>query len=188
MRDALKAAARGALVAGLGLALAACLQRTTTPEPPNAGVILTPPAGSGAVADPVRSRIVFTALQMVGAPYRFGGESPDGFDCSGLVHFAYRSAGVSVPRTSRDQLKASTPVALTDAVAGDLLFFRSEDFSHVGIYLGEGRFVHAPSTGRSVSLASFGEAYYRRNFLRAGRMPEVARVAASCGRGASPDC
>ena len=173
MRHGLSVAAPSVLIAGLGLALAGCFQGATVPETPAAGVVLAPPAGPDAAPDPVRSRIVFTALQMVGVPYRFGGESPEGFDCSGLVQYAYRNAGVSVPRTSRDQLAASTAVALADAVAGDLLFFRSRDFSHVGIYLGEGRFVHAPATGRSVAIASFGDAYYRRNFVRAGRIPEV---------------
>ena len=172
MRHAFGVAATRGLVAGLGLALAGCFQGATSPEP-QAGteaVVPTPPGPQQATLDPVRARIVFTALQMVGVPYRFGGESPAGFDCSGLVQYAYRSAGVSMPRTSRDQLQASTPVALADASAGDLLFFQSKDYSHVGIYLGQGRFVHAPATGRTVSIASFNDAYYRRNFVRAGRV------------------
>jgi cell wall-associated NlpC family hydrolase len=185
MRHAFGVAATWGLVAGLGLVLGGCFSGGTAPEPSAASM---PPPAAGAVPDPVRSRIVFTALQMVGVPYRYGGESPEGFDCSGLVQYAYRSAGVSVPRTSRAQLGASTPVALADAREGDLLFFRSKDYSHVGIYLGQGRFVHAPSSGRSVSIGSFSDAWYRRNFVRAGRIPEVARLAASCGRGASPDC
>ena len=170
MRTVRFAATKG-LVAGLSLALAGCFQGGTAPEPP---------AGTGVTApDPVRSKIVFTALQMVGVPYRYGGESPEGFDCSGLVQYAYRSAGVSLPRTARDQLHASTPVALADAREGDLLFFRSKDYSHVGIYLGQGRFVHAPSTGRTVSIANFGDAYYRRNFVRAGRIPAVGAALAA---------
>ena len=187
MRHAFGVAATRGLVVGLSLALAGCFQGATAPEPDAA--VFASHAGDQAAQDPVRSRIVFTALQMVGAPYRYGGESPAGFDCSGLVQYAYRSAGVAVPRTSRDQLHASAPVALADASAGDLLFFRSKDSSHVGIYLGQGRFVHAPSTGGKVSIASFSNAYYRRNFVRAGRIPAVgAALAATCGRGASPDC
>ena len=183
------AAARG-LVAGLSLALAGCFQGATAPEPQFGGdfPVLGPPGAAETTPDPVRSRIVFTALQMVGVPYRYGGESPDGFDCSGLVQFAYRSAGISVPRTSRDQLQASAPVTLAEASAGDLLFFHSKDFSHVGIYLGQGRFVHAPATGMNVSIASFNDAYYRRNFVRAGRIPAVARVAATCDQVAGHDC
>jgi cell wall-associated NlpC family hydrolase len=160
-------AARAFAAAWLSLALAGCFQGATLPEAGDA------PARDAAAPDPVRSRIVFTALQMVGVPYRYGGSTPDGFDCSGLVQYAYRNAGLSVPRTSRDQLNASAPVPLERASPGDLLFFQSEDFSHVGIYLGEGRFVHAPATGRTVSIASFNDAYYRRNFVRAGRMPAL---------------
>ncbi len=170
MQQRLGFAARGVAASGLALVLAGCFQGGTAPEPP-AGEIAS--AAARSAPDPVRSRIVFTALQMVGVPYRYGGSSPAGFDCSGLVQYAYRNAGLSVPRTSRDQLKASMPVTLEHAGPGDLLFFRSKDYSHVGIYLGEGRFVHAPSTGRTVSIASFNDAYYRRNFVRAGRMPSL---------------
>lgn len=163
-------AAPGLLQAGLILAMAVvmtgCFQGATVPEPP-AGAPVT------GVQDPQRAQIVFTALQMVGVPYLYGGETPRGFDCSGLVQYAYRSAGVPVPRTSREQLKASIPVSLDSATAGDLLFFQSKDYSHVGIYLGEGRFIHAPSTGKTVSIGSFNNTYYRRNFVRAGRMPTL---------------
>jgi cell wall-associated NlpC family hydrolase len=148
----------------IALPLAGCFHAGGLPERSGAQAVDT------ATADPVRSRIVFTALQMVGVPYRYGGEAPDGFDCSGLVQYAYRHAGLSVPRTSREQLKASRPVALDEAHPGDLLFFRSRDYSHVGIYVGEGRFVHAPATNRTVSIGSLAESYYRSHFVRAGRL------------------
>ena len=172
-------AAGRALAVTLSLALAGCFQGAVQPD--DAAGRGNPMASE--IPDPVRSRIIFTALQMVGVPYRYGGESPDGFDCSGLVQYAYRSAGVAVPRTSREQLKASRAVTLAEASAGDLVFFQSKDYSHVGIYLGEGRFVHAPSTGRTVSIGSFNEAYYRRNFVRAGRLPGVLSLAAACEAG-----
>lgn len=175
-------AAMRALVAALSLALAGCFQGAMQPDAPPAAV------SAGEAPDPVRSQIIFTALQMVGVPYRYGGETPAGFDCSGLVQFAYRSAGVPVPRTSRDQLRASSPVPLAEAAAGDLVFFRSKDYSHVGIYLGEGRFIHAPATGRTVSIGSFNESYYRRNFVRAGRIAAPAHVAATCGQEAGARC
>ncbi len=167
------------LVAGSALALSGCFQAVTAPEPP-AAVVETP--------DPVRSRIVFTALQMVGVPYRYGGATPEGFDCSGLVQYSYRNAGLSVPRTSREQFNATAPVPLASASPGDLLFFRSRDYSHVGIYLGENRFVHAPNTGRTVEISNLAEPYYQRNFVRAGRVPTVASVASTCGPGAGADC
>ncbi len=161
------------LTAALALSLAGCFQGATVPEPPAAAV----GAGEDRVPDPLRSRIVFTALQMVGVPYRYGGATPEGFDCSGLVQYAYRSAGLAVPRTSRDQFRASAPVQVTDAGPGDLLFFQSKDYSHVGIYLGEGRFVHAPNSGRTVEIGSLNQPYYRRNFVRAGKMPTLQAAA-----------
>ncbi len=107
---------------------------------------------------------------MIGAPYRYGGRAPDGFDCSGLVYFSYQQAGISVPRSSKEQFKATNPIDLDDARAGDLLFFRNvSKVSHVAIYLGEGRFVHAPSTGREVTIEELDSGYYRKTFVRGGR-------------------
>ena len=111
-----------------------------------------------------------TALQQVGVPYRFGGQTPTGFDCSGLVHYSYDRAGKAVPRTTALLWSGTTPVATGDMQVGDVLFFSiAGKMSHVGLYLGDGRFVHAPSTGKTVSVASLSSAYYRKAFLRAGR-------------------
>jgi cell wall-associated NlpC family hydrolase len=131
------------------------------------------PDGQSETSDPVRRKIIATARQMVGVRYIYGGGSPDGFDCSGLVQFAYRSAGLNVPRTAQEQLRASRTIKLTEAAPGDLLFFESPDNSHVAIYLGDGRFVHAPSTSRKVSLAELSNPYFREHFVRAGRMPQL---------------
>ena len=118
----------------------------------------------------VHSDVAEIARQMIGTPYRYGGRTPDGFDCSGLVYFSYHQAGISVPRSSKEQLKATTPIDLEEAQPGDLLFFRNRlKVSHVAIYLGDGRFVHAPSTGKQVSVASMDNSYYREHFVRAGR-------------------
>lgn len=139
--------------------------------PDGAAAFPVPPRGIAQPADPVRSQVVFTAMQMVGVPYRWGGSTPQGFDCSGLVQYAYSNAGLRLPRTASDQMDASAPVPLENAQAGDLLFFRDGGrTSHVAIYLGDGRFVHAPSTGNQVSLDSFGNAYWRMRFARAGRV------------------
>lgn len=150
-------------------ALAAC---SSPPRVPDASGYPVATTGANAqVADPVRARIVFTAMQMVGVPYAWGGSSPAGFDCSGLVQYAYSNAGLHVPRTAAAQMDAAAPLTLENAQAGDLLFFRDGSrTSHVAIYLGQGRFVHAPSTGGQVSLDSFGNAYWRMRFARAGRM------------------
>lgn len=186
-------AATGLLLLALSLALGGCFPASGVVEVPAAGSAVPPAGGTAADStasepDPLRSRIVFTALQMVGTPYRYGGATAQGFDCSGLVQYAYRNAGLSVPRTSRDQLAATTPVPLAEAAPGDLLFFQGKDSSHVGIYLGEGRFVHAPFTGRNVEIGSLDDGYYRRNFLRAGQMRGVATQAATCKAGSGSPC
>ncbi len=115
------------------------------------------------------------ASRLVGSPYLFGGATPAGFDCSGLVYYSYLQAGVSVPRSTELQHRAASPVRLLDARSGDLLFFNLDGkVSHVGIYLGDGRFVHAPTTGKSVQFASLGLDYYRRRLAGVGRVAAAA--------------
>jgi cell wall-associated NlpC family hydrolase len=116
-------------------------------------------------------RAAAAALDQVGARYRYGGNGPGGFDCSGLVQYAYGQAGVAVPRTTGQLWAAATDVDHGDLRAGDLLFFKIEGkMSHVGMYLGERRFVHAPQSGRHVSVASLDAPFYRQALLRAGRI------------------
>lgn len=116
-------------------------------------------------------RAAVVALDQVGVPYRYGGSSPRGFDCSGLVHYAYQRAGVSVPRTTTQLWTAAEPVATDELRAGDLLFFRIDGkMSHVGLYLGKRRFVHAPQSGRTVAVASLEAPFYRQALIRAGRV------------------
>ena len=113
---------------------------------------------------------VSVALNQVGVPYRYGGNTPSGFDCSGLVHFSYAAAGVSIPRTTSGQWAKLSPVDNRDMRSGDLLFFEiSGKMSHVGLYVGDGRFVHAPSSGRTVSIETLDSPFYRKAFIRAGR-------------------
>jgi cell wall-associated NlpC family hydrolase len=116
-------------------------------------------------------RAAAVALDQVGVRYRYGGSGPQGFDCSGLVHYAYAQAGVAVPRTTGQLWAAANDVDRGDLRAGDLLFFSIEGkMSHVGMYLGKRRFVHAPQSGRSVSVASLDAPFYRNALLRAGRI------------------
>ena len=119
-----------------------------------------------------RAAIAGLALSMVGVQYRYGGANPDdGFDCSGLVYYTYSSNGHVVPRTSQAQFKAARKIALADAAEGDLLFFHDQEkLSHVGIYLGDGRFVHAPSSGDTVRVASIDAPYYQRHLVAVGRL------------------
>ena len=110
------------------------------------------------------------ASNMLGKPYRFGGASPSGFDCSGLVYYSYHKAGYRVPRTSQLQYQQSLPVKRAHMREGDLLFFRIEGkVSHVGVYLGDNQFIHAPSSGKRVSIASLEAPYWKQRFTKAGR-------------------
>jgi len=139
------------------LAMAAC-----SSNPPSASVVRHTVAGDRAAS---------IALDQVGVPYRYGGSSPSGFDCSGLVHYSYSHAGVSVPRTTGQLWSAAKTVDRYELQAGDVLFFSIEGkMSHVGMYLGEQRFVHAPQSGRSVSVASLESPFYKAAFIRAGRL------------------
>ena len=150
-----------ALVAGCGAS-------PTVAQAPHASA---PAVYGGARPATTGERAASIALDQVGVPYRYGGTGPRGFDCSGLVQFAYDGAGVSVPRTTRQLWSAATTVDDDEMRVGDLLFFSiSGKMSHVGMYVGDGRFVHAPQSGRRVSVASLEAPFYRSALLRAGRI------------------
>ena len=125
------------------------------------------------VTDPASAdRAASSALKMVGKPYRYGGSSPAGFDCSALVQYSYKQAGVSLPRSTDDLLRTSTPLRGMNLRRGDLLFFDQEGKkkSHVGIYLGDGRFVHAPSSGKSVRTDRLDSPYWKKHLAEARRI------------------
>lgn len=117
--------------------------------------------------------VIKAASSQLGVDYAYGGNSPEqGFDCSGLVYYSFLKAGVKLPRTAYGQYKRSRPVPKQHLKRGDLLFFRiyRSRVSHVGIYLGNKRFIHAPSTGKSVSIARLDSPYWEKRYLRAGRI------------------
>ena len=108
-----------------------------------------------AVKDNAGAKAASVARGQIGVPYRYGGNTPAGFDCSGLVQYSYAAAGVAIPRTTAGQWALIDPVDKGEMRAGDLLFFNiSGKMSHVGLYLGDGRVVHAPSSGRAVGPAA----------------------------------
>jgi murein DD-endopeptidase len=147
-----------ALICLMGLALAACSSA------PVARV------DSDRVA---AERAASHALKMLGKPYRYGGMSPSsGFDCSGLVHFSFRQVGVSVPRSAELQLRASAPVRGAQLRRGDLLFFDQDGKkkSHVAIYVGDGRFVHAPSSGKQVRADRLDSPYWKKHLAEVRRI------------------
>lgn len=112
-----------------------------------------------------------TALTMIGKPYRYRGEGPSGFDCSGLVRYSYLVAGVDVPHGTKSLLSVTRPVSRSSARKGDLIFFlqSGKRYSHVGIYVGNDRFVHSPSTGKTVRTDSLADPYWKKHFLDARR-------------------
>lgn len=114
---------------------------------------------------------LYVAREMLGVPYSYGGSSPDGFDCSGLVYYSYQAAGLDVPRTTRAQYQATRPVSARELDPGDLVFFRLDGraVSHVGLYISNGQFIHAPATGKEVTVASLTNRYWRERFVRGGR-------------------
>ena len=127
--------------------------------------------GDPATTDPGYA-VLQAAQGRIGAPYKYGGAGPDAFDCSGLVTYAHRQIGVAVPRTAAQQFAAASPVKRGELRPGDLVFFRLESraVSHVGIYAGDGRFVHAPQRGGNVRVASLEEEHFRRSFAGGGRL------------------
>lgn len=114
-----------------------------------------------------------TALTLIGTPYRFGGATPTGFDCSGLVQYSYSVAGLKVPRDTRQQRDRSAKLDGDASLApGDLVFFSigSPGLLHVGLFVGNGEFVHAPARGGSVRIERLGSRYWQRHFLEARRL------------------
>lgn len=121
---------------------------------------------------PQRHPVVSIAEKLKGKPYRYGGVTPEGFDCSGLIHYAYRQIGKSIPRTTEGQYRATERISMEDLQPGDLLFFRinSRKLSHVGLYAGNRRFIHASTSKKRVADASLEEAYWNKRLIGAGRV------------------
>ena len=157
------------VLAILALTLSACASAPPAPRTPLPGAA----AASHTIAAPhLGTEAVDYALQQVGQPYRYGGAGPGGFDCSGLVQYSYLRAGKALPRTTSQLWSYAESVDRSELEPGDLLFFAiAGKMQHVGLYVGGGRFVHAPSTGGRVTIASLDSDFYQLAFLRAGRPP-----------------
>jgi cell wall-associated NlpC family hydrolase len=131
------------------------------------------------VDEPAWQRVVFTALTFHGRLYKYGGtggttvDSEEGFDCSGFVRRVFAEAArLSLPRSAADQAKAGTNIDANELQAGDLVFYNTlkRPFSHVGIYVGEGRFIHSPSKGKRVEIVEMKDRYWQTRFNGARRM------------------
>ncbi len=117
-------------------------------------------------------KIADLAKTLVGSPYKYGGETPNGFDCSGLVFYTHGKVGLRTPRTSLQQFKSAKSIPLKELRNGDLIFFKltRSRVSHVGIYVGNGRFIHAPQSGRQVKATYLTDAYWKTKIVSAGRL------------------
>jgi cell wall-associated NlpC family hydrolase len=156
------------LVAG-SAAITGCSSAPRSPAAAAPGIVTIEQRSADAV---LGGAIAEVAMDLVGTPYLYGGTDPlEGFDCSGLVYYVYGQAGYSVPRTSREQFRAARKISVDDADPGDLVFFQDQTkLSHVGIYLGEGRFVHAPASGENVAVGSLDSQYYQEQLVAVGRL------------------
>jgi len=133
---------------------------------------------SGTLASGASASLLDKAKAFLGTPYRYGGRTPKGFDCSGFVSFVFDSFGVALPRSSVHQAKQGESIDLDEIQPGDLLFFKTRGkknrISHVGIYLGEGQFIHAGSWGsrksRCVKISELDGDYYVKRLVSARRV------------------
>jgi cell wall-associated NlpC family hydrolase len=131
--------------------------------------------------------LVTHAMSWIGTPYRRGGESHHGVDCSGLTEAVFAAQGIELPRTAAEQYALGHPVEVADLKQGDLIFFRNtykHGISHVGIYLGDGMFIHAAGHRHGVIVSDFSRAYYQHRFAGARRVaepptPAVAKISAN---------
>jgi cell wall-associated NlpC family hydrolase len=151
-----------AVLLGLSVALAACS------------------SGAGRAPGPERSidprgwerhpgrRAVEVAMKYRGAPYRWGSAGPAGFDCSGFVRYVYAQVGITLPHNAARQYQYGTPVSRDSLEPGDLVFF--DRLRHNGIYIGEGRFIHARQTGKYVDVGALDEDWYRSRWVGARRL------------------
>lgn len=134
--------------------------------------------GNGSVTSGVTPQsgntIVSIAKQYLGTPYRYGGTTPAGFDCSGFTGYVYKRAGIKLPRDARDQFRQLTEQKVPKP--GDLVFFKIDgsSISHVGIYVGNLKFIHSPRTGRSVEIADMRIAYWKTRYAGARTAQETA--------------
>ena len=143
-------------------------QQTQAYQATAIGATAQTPEGASVIPPSSHQGVVGVALQYLGAPYVWAGASPSGFDCSGLVMYAYAQVGVSLPHSSYAMWSDGAPVPRDQLQPGDLVFF--DGLGHVGIYIGGGEFVHAPQTGDVVKVSSLDDGWYAASYVGARRI------------------
>lgn len=133
-----------------------------------------PPSAVSAVASRPAdiNEIVGTAFNLLGSPYRPGGKTPDGFDCSGFTQYVFAQHGITLPRLTVDQYRTGTPIEQDSLQAGDLVFFTTVDpgASHVGVSTGDGRFIHAPTERGRVRVEHLESTYWSQRYIGARKV------------------
>lgn len=124
---------------------------------------------SSTIESAPRDAVATVAMKYVGTPYAWGGTSPAGFDCSGFVQYVYAKLGVPLPRTAREQYGVGIPVSRDALAVGDVVFF--DRLRHNGIYIGDGRFIHAARSGDAVKVSALDEGWFRQRWVGARRLP-----------------
>lgn len=155
------------IITVLLIALAGCAG-----SPPRTDFSLLP-GDAERSSTPVQKEVIKTAHALLGSPYKYGGTTPEGFDCSGFVNYVYRNAvGVALPRETHELVRAGRPVSIAELRPADLVYFKIEHQKplHVGIYLGKGRFIHSPSTRGKVTIQNLNQDYWKDRYLGARRV------------------
>ncbi|GLQ96025.1 C40 family peptidase [Dyella mobilis] len=172
-----RTALRRAALVGLASLLAACAgsPRREATYKPSESQLANEPARAPENSVGTANDVLFRAMALVGTPYHWGGNTPEsGFDCSGLVDYIYRNAAnIQLPHSSRDMavVNGEKVRSMDDLISGDLVFFGSRGgISHVGVYVGKGRFVHAPNSGGTVRLDDIDGPYWRDHFVYGKRL------------------
>jgi cell wall-associated NlpC family hydrolase len=122
-------------------------------------------------ASSTATSVINTAKQYMGVPYVWGGETPTGFDCSGFTQYVLKQNGITIPRTAAEQYASGVSILKSNLKTGDLVFFTTykPGASHVGFYMGDGKFIHASSGAKQVTISSLDEAYYTEKYIGARR-------------------
>lgn len=165
---------RAARVLTAAVVLSGCATFSDTARVPPSPIAAVPPPvdeWQEPTATPRLPVVVQKALRHIGAPYRYGGSTPAGFDCSGFVRYVHEIAGIGLPRTVAEQYRVGDPVGRASLRPGDLVFF--DGLRHNGIYIGQGRFVHASSGSARVDVSHLDDPWFRERFTGARRLPAV---------------